>query len=223
MRLRFAFASLICFILGVAVLHAQVPMTGAGRPAPGGGAPAVTWNCPSDVGAGITCSGGNLVADNGAGGTTNVAGRATTSHSTGQWCYEFTVTLLAGNEFNVGWASGAMALSTGDLFAGTNRAGMRVGDSLYFNTANTGFFGAVQGDNFMLCIDFTANKVYATKDGSTWAGGGSPTAGTGGQSIVGLTGTPWFPAFVMSNATTQRVTARFSSFIFSLPSPFLAW
>lgn len=55
MRIRYAIASLIAFVMGVAVLHAQVPMTGAGRGAPGATVAAVQ---AVDLGTAQTCAAG---------------------------------------------------------------------------------------------------------------------------------------------------------------------
>lgn len=220
-RLLLTYALICGALFAASPCFAQVPMTGAGLGAPASGAPAVTWN-PADVGAGVTLSSGNLVAT---GSSANAMGRATTSHSTGKYCYEWTATVWTTTELNIGWASAGLSLSTGILYGQSTSAGFRVTSAapsmagqLYFDYASPGAQSVDTSANGMNCIDFGADIVWTTIDGSTWTGSGNPATGSGGQSISGLSGTPWFPAFVVQNAGTANVvTARFASasFVYS--------
>ncbi len=109
------------FCVGLFCLaQAQVPMTGAGKGAPGGGSSTTTFD-PSNKGSNITLSGGNLIATSGSTGTPNTSVLSVASHSTGKFYLEWK------------WTN----VSTGqDGFGVANSSYLVASDEIGFNTVN---------------------------------------------------------------------------------------
>jgi hypothetical protein len=137
----------------------------------------ITWN-PSDSGAGITLSNGNLdLVSNGS----FYAVRATLSRSTGKFHYEQTLVAASTSNLIFGWMDSGASLSN---FVGNSAKGFGV-NSTTTMTYNTGYTTSnawslaapVQGDVVMFEIDYDAGKAWAGKNG-TWSASGDPAAGT---------------------------------------------
>jgi len=175
-----------------------------------------TWN-PSDKNAGITLSGGNLIATRTSG--TNGSGRATNGLSAGLVYAEFTITAV-GNDPQVGFANSS-ALLADWLGQDANGWGYDTNGQFYNNGANVSTPGAyTTGDVLGLAINFTTGKAWWRKNG-TW--NGDPVAGTG-QAVSGLTGTLYL-AWGFFSGTSESITLNTggSSFAGSIPSGYAAW
>jgi hypothetical protein len=183
---------------------------------------AVTWN-PSDKGANITLSNGNLDAEGS--GAIYHAVRATTSHSTGKRYYE--VLIVAGSVGIPGYADSGASLTT---FIGNSNIGAGQG-------INTGDFGHVSGggmtivnvtdgvwaatDVVNLAINFTTQKIWIGKNG-TWRSG-DPAADTNPW-VTFTTTNALFPAYAAASASDKgRLRTTNAQFTNTVPSGFLAW
>lgn len=184
------------------------------------GATGTTWN-PSDKGANVTLSNGNLTAAGGVG-----AGwvRATTSQSSGKLYFELVC---------VGSMSGNTGM--GLALASASFANVRVGESAglgwgfhtsgftWDNGANTNRSAGwtTNGTVIGLAVDFGASKIWWARN-NTWIASGNPAAGTS-PAYSDVTGT-LFPAYT-AQSTADTMVANFTSASqsFSPPSGFSAW
>lgn len=178
---------------------------------------ATTWDS-GNKGSGITLSGGDLVAT---GSASNSVVKSTTSHSTGKYYYEATITNFAGAEYLFGIASTGFSLAAGDMYTTTTACCVRAGDAIYFNgAALSGFLAGTTGDVMGFAIDLDALLFWANRNGGAWTNSGNPAAGTGGASIAALSGGPWFAACCLPHATTFNVlTANFGGSAYGQTPP----
>lgn len=173
----------------------------------------VTWN-PSDAGAHVLLSNGNLTATN----NSNTGGaRATVAHNVGQYYCEFVVSSLVGgaNSPAVGVATASLNIATSGTWYSTTLGG--AGNPANDGISLTHFFcgtGADLGignladfDVVGLYTNVTAGKAWLARNG-TIAFGGNPVAGTN-ESFSFDAGLALFPAYRGTN--TCVVTARFRS------------
>lgn len=184
----------------------------------------VTWN-PSDKGANITLSGGNLTAAFGSAIFNNETVRATLGRSTGKYYFEVN---HGGNpdyrmsgvcSANVSVSTGFVASSEGFAYFGsdgkfyTNNAG-----STYGSTYNTSVIG--------IAVDLDAHKLWFAKDG-TWQNSGDPAAGTN-PATSSLTSGLMFPASMGNNLVqAPSVTGSFgdpaSALVYTPPTGYSKW
>lgn len=175
-----------------------------------------TWN-PSDKGASLTLSNGNLSA--------NVATdwqcvRSDLSKSSGKWYWEITLDdIESGWYANIGIATSSASLSAepgndayGWAYLMVNGQKKNNGSaSSYGSTCDT------NGDIIGVALDLDNGKIWFSKNG-TWQNSGDPAAGTG-EAFSGLSGT--FFAFV-GLKNNNDITANFgaSSFSYTVPTGF---
>lgn len=167
-----------------------------------------TWN-PSDMDAGLTLSGGNLVASVSTG--SNVGVRATVGKSTGKWYWEVKVTTAdtngtlgvllatAARSNQIGSPNGVDVTWNGVVYKDGVSQGQITGA---WNPVNTVISFALDADAGTLAIRI--NNVLQTTQ-------------------TGLSALTYFPSFV-SSGTTQVITANFgaSAFVYSPPAGFNA-
>lgn len=122
-----------------------------------------TWN-PSDKGAGVTLSGGNLTASVSSGATA-VRATASTSTAPAKWYWEVTVASAIAS-IEVGVANATYSVSAGtDLCATTNSVAVRFnagapGAIVTRNSSNlSGAFAVVAGDVLGFAYDGSANSL----------------------------------------------------------------
>lgn len=176
-----------------------------------------TWN-PSDKGAGVTLSGGNLTMSV-AGATANMV-RSTTSKSpsSGKFYAEITVNsdtdCRAGNASNVG----SLTVALGDDIFGTGYAnsGTVYSGGPFATYAAYGKFATIG-----IALDrpagfgtfwFSRNGVYQS---------GNPAAGTGG--IANGSSNPLFLAASAANGASVTLNCGQLPFYFDPPAGFSAW
>jgi len=183
-----------------------------------------TWN-PSDKGANITLSNGNLSAA-GSGSAYNSV-RATTSRSAGKFYWENVVTATDANDSFVGFGDSAMLLSnrvgltnTSGGIASTSGDGLRVSNmTIVNNILSTGW---AANDVMNFTIDLDAGKFWVGKNG-TWTGTGNPATGAN-PNVTFTANLILFPAWSSFN-TSNTGTARFNigAFTGTVPAGFLPW
>ena len=160
-----------------------------------------TWN-PSDIGAGITLSNGNLTLQDAAG----KSGRSTIGKSAGKWYWENTVEGATG-DWMIGIGNATMSLAG---FVGLDANGWAYYTSaLAFNNGASVGYGAsyTTGDVIGVALDMGAGTLAFYKNGAAQ-----------GQAFSGLSGTI-YPA--VGNGAMQ-VTTNFgaSAFAYSVPAGF---
>jgi hypothetical protein len=186
--------------------------------------PVVAWS-PSDIGANLTLSNGDLtVTKSSANGYSGV--RATTPKSSGKHYFEVRVDAGTTSPFitiGVSNASETLADFTGSSASGWSyyeQTGTKV-----TNGSGAGFGASYDtGDVIGVAVDLDAGKVWFAKNG-TWQASGNPAAGTG-EAFSGLSG-PLFPAVALhrGDSPAHVVTGRFkvADFTMTIPSGFAAW
>jgi hypothetical protein len=203
-----------------------------------------TWD-PAHIHTNMALSNGNktLTVTTGVNGT----GHATTGYLAGtgvtnasyKLYFEITATTVNG-----GWNSGidqtsdVLGISLGDSFAGV---GM-YNSGHVFNNGNQGaaYFTFVSGDILGLAVDFFHQKIWWTKNGTTWnndiIGNQNPATNTGGyntfsgEGVFGGNGGPYrvvVPAFGSFSSPSLGDVATYNggdtSFSYTLASGFTAW
>jgi hypothetical protein len=180
--------------------------------APSGLTP-TTWN-PSDKSAGITLSGGNLVATNSNG--TGIDGVRSVDSTTGKVYFEivWTVYLVTagGGAMQIGIGNSSAVLTT-TLLGQTTAAGYR-DDSLALYNFGPNAVGSMNtglNDNIGVAVDVPNKKMWFRKNGGTWdvTGGDDPATNVGGLNFTGITGAIF--AITNSNAFSYASTAKFDS------------
>ena len=191
-----------------------------------GGAPPATpatWN-PADKAAGITLSGGDLIAT---GGTNIQLARATRSLPTGKAYWEVTVftnstgaSVISG----AGIVDGAVATSVQIGGAGANLGMYANTQTLYYNNAVVLDFANIASNThiYQFAHDSATGEVWVGRVGTGWFNSGDPAAGTGEVYTLGA-GT-WYPGCT-PNGASRTCTANFgaSAFSGSVPSGFTAY
>ncbi len=224
MKLRLAAVALL--LAGIWCLaQAQVPLTHAGKGAPGGGATTTTWN-PSDL-VNITLSGSNLIATSGS-LTNDGSVRSVASHSSGKYYSEYTLTAGGGvNDTACGIANGSTNLSTSPnstLLVTAHYAGS---GTLWINGSNVATPGAVSATNVVGSAIDIGGQLYWTRVGTgNWNGivGADPAMGMSGKSISGFSG-PYFPWCSAAPGQSDAWTANFGATAYTnaAPSGYVNW
>ena len=188
--------------------------------------PTVTWN-PADISAGISLSGGDLIATASGGTFGNRMGRATSGHdasTSGGRYFEVEVTSVLSSVFNVfvGVATTSANLSG---YLGSDPYGWSYGINATKNTGSgSNSYGTTYGTGDVIGILLKNGKLYFRKNG-TWQNSADVIAETG-AAFSGLTGT-LIPALSMFRgvAPAHVLTGRFkaSDFTGSIPSGAAAW
>ena len=171
-----------------------------------------TWN-PSDKDAGITLSGGNLIATK-AGGWAGV--RATIGKSAGKWYWEVKCTGAdtgnAENLMGIGRAD-ATLYGPGTDTKGWVREG---GGKKRYNNSSSAYSDAMSsGDVIGFALNLDTGKIWTSRNG-TWTG--DPVAGTG-EMFAASFGTV-FPHIGSSKALEFTANFGASAFAYSVPSGF---
>lgn len=167
---------------------------------------------------------------------TNQAARGTTSHATGKWYFEATVTFTTFDDAATGIATSGFTLSATP--GGLNTTSLAVyplnttNGAVFFNNVNIGTLSPIHsGDTYGVAIDFDAKKIYVlagflTNGSYTWNNndGSNPATNVGGISFSGFPSGATFPLGYIFNAN-ETVTANFgaSPFVNAPPAGFVAW
>ena len=175
----------------------------------------ITWN-PSDKGANITLSNGNLDATNSASSWNAV--RATGSKNFGRWYWEVKYQSGDPTYAMIGFGDSGFSLSS---FVGATAKGASIqsatGDQSSGYTRNyDSSISASANDIIMLALDLQYGKAWVGRNG-TWAGSGNPATGVNPW-ISGITSAV-FPAVSIDNTSTSTVRANFGATAFSYPLP----
>lgn len=183
-----------------------------------------TWN-PSDAGAGLVFSNGNLTVA-GPGGLTRSV-RGTTAKTTGKWYYEAVSTGTIGN-CGIGIVSPTADMST---IATTQNNFVNVANGIVFD--NTGgnigtFFTAwVANDVCCVALDADNKRIWYRKNSGNWNGtaGNDPTTNVGGFSISWIAaGVAIFPVCAFNAASSLLETAKFAGApVSTIPIGFAFW
>lgn len=174
--------------------------------APSAGVTYATWN-PADKGAGITLSGGNLVATT---STTAASVRATIGKSSGKWYWEYTVTNTTTLQIGsgVGTASASLAGTPGVV---DNLAwGYVALDGKVYNNGTTAatYVTYTNPDVIGVALDMDSGTLQFYKNNTLQ-----------GTAATGLTGT-YYP--MVGGNNTSGITANFgaSAMTYTAPSGF---
>lgn len=194
----------------------------------------------------MTLSNGNLTwTSNDAAGTTSCF--ATLGYLAGagginanlKLYFEGTLTTLpGGSTFGPGIGiANSVALDT--QFLGQTGSGigyfLKNGDVLIANSRVATYYTLAQGAIVGVAVDFVNQKVWFTKDGSTWnndiIANQNPATDTGGAPLTNQIFAPSgvyntvYPGFADGDASGTAMTANFgaTSFAYSLPAGFKAW
>ena len=187
-----------------------------------------TWN-PLDKDTSITLSNTNHTAT--AIGGSDTAVRGTTSHTTGRYYLEYTVTQAGGLRGVRGFAASTQSLTTPPPPTGTllHAFGLDNGG----NSTVGGGSGAGNPTGHVVClaIDMNAGKYWGRYDGGAWFGSGTgadPATGVNGlnyTTVIPL-GTPIFAYTVIIDFGTRPVitiNAGDTAFAQAIPGGFVAW
>lgn len=196
-------------------------------------ASATTWN-PSDKSSGITLSNGNLTATSGS-GIADV--RATTSKSTGKFCWEATASTV-GVDWGLGLANSSYPLAVNGLGSDINSFGFYPGGAnpnaqiAYFNSTQVTSGTAqasVNGEKITECADLGAGQIWVTDAAmrtnygtGAWNNSGTcnPTVACG-ISLSGFTG-PYFIAYT-NRLAGVAVLNTVGPFAVATPAGFSVW
>lgn len=197
--------------------------TGAGS---GGGSSAVYLWDSSDKSAGITLSGGDLIATVSAGTDQWRSIISDTAIASGKWYWEIPITeALRANGDNVLVGVSDTRPADGSFVGNTSGSYAYYQSGVKFNGGTPTGFGATYttGDVIQVAVDTTAGKVWFGKN-NTWQGGGNPGAGTG-EAYSGLSGTKYAACSLFRGvAPPTKITAAFAAAdqTYSPPSGFSA-
>lgn len=158
----------------------------------------VTFN-PSDETANIALSNGNLTAT-GNNGSSNPQIRSNVGLSSGKVHFEIIVTTMPSENGNLGFGIASASHNMTTKYCGQDTTSLCIYDSgsYYLNGSHTLFSRPFmhQGDVIAIEIDFGAQLIWFKNvtDSSYWNNSSSanPTTDTGGISIAGLTGAPYY-------------------------------
>ena len=191
----------------------------------GGGGTSYATLDPAHAGSGGTLSNGNLTFTY---ATAAANARATTSHSSGKFYFEFTVGSSAATAYSVevGICNSSQSMTSGQLGATADAGGIFIGDdNFYINGAGQQLFfgtdgGLHAGKTYGVAID-VANKIWIT-DGVHWDELSSdthdPATGVGGIDISGVS-TPQFIAVHVEANTNATVTLNFGATTYAYTPP----
>lgn len=179
-----------------------------------------TWN-GSDKTAGLTLTGGNLIATTSG---VNNGVRATDRQVTGRFYFEGTGTTWTGGG-GPGLANSAAVVGSSTW---TNNVTLSSAGIIWVNNVNSGFtLGArANGDVIGIAVDFSARLIwFRVAPSGNWNGNAthSPATGAGGIdiSVVGGIGIPLYPYLVLP-VSGSSFTANFgdSAFTGAVPAGF---
>ncbi len=204
------------------ILSSLIQVISSQRVLPGGS----TLN-PSDKGANVTLSGGNLTATNSSG---VYAVRGTSSKSTGKKYFEITIGSGAGgNSLSVGIANASAPLNTTGLGldSGSDSIVWYDASAIYINDGSIGSPGDFSNGQVLgVAVDLGGTKIWfcdISGAPTNWNGLSTNTPGVnGGASFSASTG-PWFAALGFRNAGAMTINFGGSGFSGSIPSGFSAW
>jgi len=186
-----------------------------------------TWN-PSDAGAGITFSNGNLTVT-APSSTPQRSVRGTTSKTTGKWYYESTSTGTMGNCL-IGIANAAADMTTMAL-VGSIVVNVATGYNFNNNNLDGPYFTAwAINDVCCIAVDLVHLTIWFRKNNGVWNGThtptGDPTNNVGGLDISWLgAGNAAFPmiAFNTTNALSETADFGATSPAYTVPGSFAIW
>ena len=188
---------------------------------------ATTWN-PADNSAGITLSGGNLVAQTSSG--SNQAVRSNNSRTSGKLYAEYAVSNVNGVPY-VGIADGtatlsnlANAYSNAVVAGGASSSGAIVRNGSFIVT---GIGVAGNGDKICVAVDLGNKRFWARLNGGNWNNSGTadPASNVGGVDTSSIDYSAGAFACLIHTFTPTIVTANFgaTAFSFTVPSGFTGW
>lgn len=187
-----------------------------------------TWN-PADKNAGISLTGGNLIATRASSSPANAeVVRATSSKSSGKSYWECTPSGTTGlGNVSIGLAVAGASLAAA-IGIDTNGVGYFDGGNVRMNTTAIGNAGSyTTADVIGIAIDLGAQLIWFRKNGGVWnnSGANNPSTGVGGFSYSGITAGALFPAISLNVSVPTSGTANFgaSAFGASAPAGFSAW
>lgn len=192
----------------------------------GGGGSTTTFD-PANHSAGVTLSGGNLVATANTTNTNGQIARAIASHSTGKYYNEFVVTTAPGGNLAPGIINGSQSVTNTFLGGtGNNSIGWYKNGQVFLNnSAVTTISAFVQGNTIEMAVDLGNTNIWFRVLGGNWNNNGTanPATNTGGISISVIT-TPVFPAVDVED-NNDAFTANFggSAYADTPPSGFGNW
>lgn len=172
-----------------------------------------TWN-PSDIGANLALSNGNLTLKKTPAGGAWTSVRANQGKSSGKW-YAFEITISSNSNQLSGIVTAASSLAT--YMGGTVTSWSYVYDgNKYNNNASQAYGNTFTTNDVIGCaIDLDNGKVWWSKN-NVWQNSGDPAAGTN-AAFTGLSGT-FYPAISLFTLNDQ-VTANFGASAFSGSPP----
>lgn len=181
---------------------------------------------PSDKGANITLSNGNLTATGGAASSFQSI-RSQTSRSTGKYYWEWTVGQKGINNGVAGFLNSTASLAT-YIGADANGIGLVTNGQVVQSASFTSYLSTIaNGDVCGLAIDLDAHLLWVRDGAGNWNGSGTanPATGSGGISLPsGLNSGSVFAGISVFNSSDFS-TANFGGSAFSqtVPAGFSAW
>lgn len=188
--------------------------------------PNSTWN-PSDKSAGITLSGGNLVAANNNSTLSSV--RTVDKQVSGKFYWEATLTSWGHTNDSIGFGVSSASLTAGlATNASPGTCSLNRGGVVYVDGVSAGFsFGTVtSGTVVCFAIDLSARWVWFRLGAAgNWnnSAPANPATGAGGVAVTVGAGLPAYP-MLACQLTGDSVTANFGDTAFTgvVPSGFTA-
>lgn len=191
---------------------------------------AVTWN-PSDIGSAILLSNGNLTAERNSGGDgyPNGGVRAGSYRAVGKRYFEVVMNQATTSPFiaigvsTSSWLTSSTAALGADAYSwGYSQ---QTGNKRNNNSSTTYGASLTSGDVCGVAVDFSAGKIWFSKNG-TWQASGDPVAGTN-EAFANLAGTVVAPTAHLYRLTAPRhiVSAHFktSDFTYAPPTGYIGW
>lgn len=145
--------------------------------------------------------------------------------SAGKRYFELVITTTGGN-VAVGVTNVTLVNATG-ITDQVNAIGWfsfaGAGSTSYNSAFGNSMPAFVQGDRLSIAVDATADLLWGRVNGGTWGPSGDPAAGTGGQSISGITGAVG-PAVTLADLNDE-VDGSFASgsWVYTAPTGFSAY
>lgn len=200
----------------------QIPSWPPNKP----GAGVVTLD-PANKGVAIGLSGGNLTASNSNAANTDASVKSTTSHASGKYYAEVTVTAYSRLLVGIGNASATL---TGFVGSDANGIGWFGPSNVFVNGVSVATIAPyTAGQVLSIALDIGNGQIwFLTNNTNQWNGSGTanPATNTGGISLSG-NGVGAGPYFLMvspaNNATTVTVNFGATAYSNSVPSGFGNW
>lgn len=180
-----------------------------------------TWN-PSDKGAPITLTGGNLIATLSSTGFQCI--RAIDKQVSGKFYWECTCNVIAGSLMAIGFMASAVSLSSG-LTSGASpgTVGLANGGRLWVDgtivpSATVALGATPAGTVVCVALDCSARLVWfrlGAAGGWNSPSVANPATGTGGISVAVGAGIPAFPALTLGSTSGDQATANFGDTAFT--------